>query len=147
MKHNSCINKICVFEPNILSDLTRNILYKYKILIYDICNGGLCRTKNKDEKKNNVSKGGNVFVIDDHWTYLAIGCLEKNGCSELLGARLVQQSYAHVTKAKILKKEHPIFRIFYDLSSENNNINVSVTHKTDTFYNNIDEYNRDFNRI
>jgi len=143
LKQNSCINKICVFEPNILPDLTENILSKYKILIYDICNCGFGRTKSKDEIKNYVSKGGNVIVTHDHWTYLANGYLEMNGCIELLGARLVQQSYTHVTKAKILKKEHPIFKVFYDLSSENNNINVSDTHKTDTFYNNIDEYNRD----
>ena len=143
LKKNSCINKICVFEPNILQDLTENILSKYKILIYDICNCGFGRTKNKDEIKNFVSKGGNIIVTHDHWTYLGNGCLETNGCSELLGAKLVQQSYAHVTKAKIIKKEHPIFTKFYDLSSENSNINVCDTHKTDTFYNNIDEYNRD----
>ena len=145
LKQNPCINKICVFEPNILSDLTENILSKYKILIYDICNGGFGKTRSKNEIKNYVSKGGNVIVTHDHWTYLGNGCLEIGGCSELLGARLVWQSYIGVTKAKILKKDHPIFKTFYDLSSESTNdiINICNTHKTDMFYNNIDEYNKD----
>ena len=142
LKQNPCVNKISVFEPNILPDLTIIMLSKYKILIYDICNGGFNKNANKDIIKNYVTQGGNVIVTHDHWTYSKINP-KTGGCCELLGARLEEQSYKTTTKAKILQKNHPIFKSFYDLSSTNDNIDIYKTHKTDTIYDNIDTYNKD----
>ena len=147
LKQSPCVNKISVFDPNtILSDLSKKILSQFKIIVYDIFNGGFFKTenKNKEEIKNYVSKGGNIIVTHDHWTYSKINP-EIGGYSELIGARLKEQSYSTTNKAKVLKKNHSIFKSFFDLTSESNNeiINICSTHKTDTIYDNIDEYNKD----
>lgn len=147
LKQNPCINKISVIDPNtILPDLSEKILSKFKIMVYDIYNGGFLKTenKNKEQIKNYISKGGNIIVTHDHWTYLGINP-EKGGYCELLGARLQTQSYKSSTKIKILKKNHPIFKSFFDLTSESNNetININCTHKTDTIYDNYEEYKKD----
>ena len=139
---NPCINKISVIEPSmILPNLTEKILSKFKIVIYDICNGGFGKTNNKEEVKNYLLKGGNIIVTHDHWTYL-LNC----DFSELLGAKLVTQSYQGTTKAKIIKKDHPVFKSFYDLYSENTNnyITIGSTHKTDTdFSDKLEEFVKD----
>jgi len=101
---NPCINKISVIEPSmILSNLTEKILSKFKIVIYDICNGGFGKTNNKEYVKKYLLTGGNIIVTHDYWTYL-----KNDDFSELLGAKLVSQSYCNTNKAKIMKMEHPI---------------------------------------
>ena len=133
ISQNPCINKISVIEPGmILSNLTEKILSKFKIIIYDICNAGFGKTKNKEEVKKYLLKGGNIIVTHDHWTYA-----KNDDFSEVLGAKLVPPpSYVSSNKAKILKKEHPVFKSFYDLYSENsdNYIDICSTHKTDTYF-------------
>ena len=139
---NPSVNKISVIEPNmILPYLTEKILLKFKIVIYDICNSGFGKTNNKEDVKKYLLKGGNIIVTHDHWTYLG-----NDDFSEVLGAKLVSSSYVSSTKAKILKKEHPVLKSFYDLYSENKDdyIDIYSTHKTDTdFSDKFEEYSRD----
>ena len=119
-----------------------NVIYEhiknYKIIIFDLQDAGYCDTNNPSEMKKYLSEGGNIIVTHDHWSY------NKKGCADLFGAKLIQQNYAFVKKAKILNNSHPIFTSFYQLDFENQKIiDIACTHKSNTVYENIEEYNKD----
>ena len=140
MKFNNIINKINVQDPQFaLPRLTYQNIKEFKIIIYDLQDGGYGDTNNIDEIRNYLINGGNMIVTHDQWSFLP-----RKGCPQLFGAKLQTQKYNCTTKAKINKNYHPIFTSFYDLCLENQTIiAVSNTHKTDTIFENIQEYYKD----
>lgn len=98
--------------------------------------GGFGNTKNINEIKNYLENGGNIIVTHDQWSYALI-----EGCAELLGARLQTQNYIYANKAKIVNNSHPVFTSFFNLE-DLNIISISATHKTDTIYDNQEEYKK-----
>ena len=59
----------------------------------------------------------------------------------LLNAKFESQNNCKSVKARILNSSHPIFKSLYNLNLQNNSlINIAMTHKTDTVFNNKQEY-------
>ena len=133
------VDKIDIILPqNILPNPIYDNIRKYKMIIFDLQDAGYCDTNNPEVIKKYLNEGGNIIVTHDHWTY------NKKGCAELFGAKLVNQNYVHTKKAKIVNNLHPIFTTFYQLDYGNQKIiDIARTHKTNTFYENVEEYKKD----
>ena len=140
LKFNNIINKINVEDPKfVLPRLTYQNIKEFKILIYDLQDSGYGDTNNIDEIRNYLINGGNIIVTHDHWSHNI-----HKGCAQLFGAKLQNQNYNITKKAKINKNDHPVFTSFYDLYLENQTIiEVSNTHKSDTIFEDIQEYYKD----
>ena len=138
LKLNKRINNISIFPPEfIIPRLIYEDIYQYKIIIYDLQNSGYSATNNYEDIKKYFEYGGNIIVTHDHWTYIK----NKSNCIQLLNAKLEQQNNNGSKKARILNNSHPIFKSHYNLNLENNSlINIAETHKTDTVYNDKQEY-------
>ena len=138
LKLNERIDKISIFNPNfIIPMLLYENINKYKIIIYDLKNGGYTSTNNYEDIKKYLENGGNIIITHDHWSYTNI----PGNCTQLLNAKLVLQQYSYINKARILNNMHPIFKSHFNLDLSNNSlIDIAYTHKTDTFFNNKEEY-------
>ena len=136
------INKIEVKSPeSIIPNLKYDNIKNSKIIIFDLQDSGYggYSYNNINEVKNYLINGGNIIVTHDHWSFL-----RNKAYPELFGAKLKRQQYVFVKKVKILNNLHPVFTSFYQINLENNSIiDIASTHKTDTIYENIDEYNKD----
>ena len=135
------VNKIEIKSPqSIIPNLKFDNIKNYKIIIFDFQDGGFGGYSNNiEDVRNYLTNGGNIIVTHDHWSFL-----ENKGYYELFGAKIKKLQYTFVKKAKILNNTHPVFSSFYQINLENQSIiNISSTHKTDTIYENIEEYNKD----
>ena len=132
------INKISILSPKfILPKLTEKNIKQFKIIIYDLQDAGYGDTTNKKDIYNYLNNGGNIILTHDQWSYL-----KNKGLIELIGAKLIQQNYVYANKAKIIKNLHPIFNSYYNLQySKDSFVKVQTTHKTDTVFENSEEYN------
>ena len=137
LKLNISTENISVIKPeSILDNPTYSKLKHYKVMIYDLIDGGYRDTKNVEEIKKYLVNGGIIIVTHDQWTVR-----DKSNCLQLLGAKNQKCSIVQIKKAKILNIGHPIFKTFYDLSSINKNIEISETHRPNSFgYENKEEY-------
>ena len=133
------VDKIDFILPqNILPNPKYDNMKKYKMIIFDLQDAGFCDTNNPEVIKKYLNDGGNIIVTHDHWTY------NKKGCAHLFGAKIVNQNYVHVKKAKIINNLHPVFTSFYQLDYGNQKIiDIARTHKTNTIYENVEEYKKD----
>ncbi len=141
LKFNNSINKLEIQSPNILPNMKYENIKNHKIIIYDLQDGGFEYTSNIDEITNYLKNGGNIIITHDQWTYG-----QRSSCShaKLLGAKIEIQNYSFKTEARILNNKHPVFISFYNLYMNNQNmITISETHKTDTVYENKDDYFKD----
>ena len=140
LKLNERINNISIFPPEfIIPRLIFEDINKYKIIIYDLQDGGYSTTNNYEDIKKYLENGGNIIVTHDHWTYYSL----KDDCIKLLNAKIEQQNYTHSNKARIINNSHPIFKSHYNLNLPNNSlIDIANTHKTDTVYIDMQEYSK-----
>ena len=139
LKYIKSINNLEIKSPEkILPNIMYNSIKNYKLLIIDLQDGGYSGYNNVNEIKQYLNDGGNIIVTHDQWTYN-----QHKGCAELLGAKLVSQNYNFVNRVRIVNNSHPIFTSFYQLDYDNQKIiEISQTHKTDTVYENKEEYNK-----
>ena len=127
------INKIQIESNSIISKLTYEKLKIFKMVIYDLKDGGYGDTKNIDEIKNYLLNGGNIILTHDHI---------YGNYANLLGAKK-DNKWLLKKKAKILKKTHPIFKSFYNLLLfVNDEFEISDTHKHALNFENLEEYNQ-----
>jgi hypothetical protein len=141
LQFNNAINKIEVKMPNVLPNMKCQNFKNYKIMIYDLEDGGFEYTSNIDEISNYLTDGGNIIITHDQWTYMP-----RKTCThaKLLGAKIQSQNYKEVNEAKIFNNNHPIFVSFYNLYMNNQNMfKISLTHKTDTVFENQDDFFKD----
>ena len=130
-------------SSSFLSTINYEKIKKYKIVIYDLKDGGYCETKNAEEVKKYVANGGNVIVTHDQWNY---GWDKNTSCMYLFLRGKYDPNKPggkEVNKAKILKKDHPIFNSFYSLQLlSTDEIEVTTTHRNPIKFENVDEYNK-----
>ena len=133
------INKISIISPNyILPRLTEENIQSFKIIIYDLQDAGYGNTNNKEDLNKYLLNGGNIIITHDHWSYI-----QNKSPIELLNAKIIHQTYVFVNKAKIKNNSHPVFNSLYNLSySKDSIIQIELTHKSDTVYNDLEEYNK-----
>ena len=142
LRLNKKINNITIFSPDfIIPKLTYQNINEYKIIIYDLSDGGYgIKTNINEDIKQYLENGGNIIITHDHWTLQN----PQGDYAPLLNAKLIPHKYVIVGKAKILNNNHPIFKSYYNLNLQNNSeIDIAQTHKTDTEYNNNEEYLKD----
>ena len=141
LKFNNAVNKIDIQSPNILTNMKFANMQNYKIMIYDLNNSGFEQTSNPEEFEKYLSNGGNIIITHDQWTYYN---RKASANAKLLGAKIQHQNYNVTKKAKIFNNNHPIFTSFYNLYMNNQKIiDISETHKTDTIYENKEEFEKD----
>ena len=141
LKYNNSINRFDIQSPNLLPNMKFQNIQNYKGIIYDLNDAGFNQASNLEEITKYLKNGGNIIITHDQWTY-AKSKGQTN--AQLLGAKIQIQNYVAVTKAKIFNNNHPVFTSFYNLYMNNQNtIAISATHKTDTVYENIEEYYKD----
>jgi len=129
LKISPFVNNITVLSPNsMINKLNFQNLKKFKIIIYDMKDYGFQLKENISEIKQYLLNNGNIIVNHDHWTIDSY----KGKLYELLGAKLKGQKKTHVKKAKILQKEHPIFKSYFLMDKEI--FDIAETHKSDTIY-------------
>jgi hypothetical protein len=141
LQFNNAINKIEAKTPKIVPNMKCQNFKNYKIMIYDLEDGGFEYTSNIDEISNYLTGGGNIIVTHDQWTYMP-----RKACAhaKLIGAKIQSQSYKTANEAKIFNNNHPIFVSFYNLYMNNQNMfKISLTHKTDTVFENQDDFFKD----
>ena len=138
LEMNPFINQISTFKSDfILPRLTKENMIKFKIIIYDLNDGGFIKNYYNDDIKNYLLNGGNIIVTHDHWSNEGT----EQGLVDLIGATIKVQNYSPVTKAKVFNNTHPVFNSFYKLELENQSeFNISQTHRTYTKYLDEDEY-------
>ena len=116
-------------------------MQQFKAIIYDLQDSGFEETINTEEINNYLKNGGNIIITHDQWSYWT---RKASVNAKLFGAKIQKQDYNFVSKAKIYNNNHPIFTSFYDLYLDNKSIiNISATHKSDTIYENMEEYYKD----
>ena len=129
LKISPFVDNITVLPPNFtINKLNFQNLKKFKIIIYDMKDYGFQLKENISEIKQYLSNNGNIIVTHDHWTIDSY----KGKLYELLGAKLKSQSKTKVKKAKVLQKEHPIFKSYFLM--EQDIFDIAETHKSDTIY-------------
>ena len=141
LKFNNSINKVDIKPSKALPNLKFQNMQQFKAIIYDLQDGGFEETINTEEINNYLKNGGNIIITHDCWSYS-----NRKSCinAKFIGAKIQSQNYNTVSKAKIFNNNHPIFTSFYDLYLDNKSIiNISATHKTDTIYENMEEYYKD----
>ena len=124
------INQISILSPNfIVPRLNEQFLNKFKIIIYDLQDGGFQIADDIHEIKKYLNNGGNIILTHDQWL-----CRYYKGESYKLFKVYIENKgiYKNVKKAKIVKSDHPIFKSFYQLNIYD--IDISETHKTDNIY-------------
>ena len=136
------INKISIISPNyILPRLTEENIQSFKIIIYDLQDAGYGNTNNKEDLNKYLLNGGNIIITHDQWSNAAY-----ISPIELLNAKLSYQgneAIKIVNKVKIKNNSHPVFNSLYNLSySKDSIIQIELTHKSDTVYNDLEEYNK-----
>ena len=139
---NPIITHFSTLKPDfILPKLNKDYLKKFKIILYDLQDGGYKAVTQKEAIKEYVMNGGNIIVTHDHWT---IASCSISGMEELLGATLKVQTYVATTVATVIKESHPIFNSYYNLNfTKGTPLTVSSTHHSDTIYSDLDIYARD----
>ena len=141
LKFNNSINKIDIKPSKSLSNLNFKNMQQFKAIIYDLQDSGFEETINTEEINNYLKNGGNIIITHDQWSHW-IRMASVN--AKFFGAKIQKQDYIFVSKAKIYNNNHPIFTSFYDLYLDNKSIiNISATHKSDTIYENMEEYYKD----
>ena len=129
LKISPFINNITVLPPNfIVNKLNFQNFKNFKIIIYDMKDYGFQLKENISEIKQYLLNNGNIIVTHDHWTINSY----KGKLYELLGAKLKKQEKIKVKKAKVLQKEHPIFKSYFLMDKEI--FDIAETHKSDTIY-------------
>ena len=129
LKISPFVNNITVLPPNyIVKKLNIQNFKNYKIIIYDMKDYGFQLNENISEIKQYLLNNGNIIVTHDHWTINSY----KGKLYELLGAKLKKQEKIKVKKAKVLQKEHPIFKSYFLMDKEI--FDIAETHKSDTIY-------------
>ena len=138
LKFNNSINKVDIKPSKILTNLKFQDMQQFKAIIYDLQDSGFEEACNIEDINKYLNNGGSIIITHDQWTHWPRkACVNAN----LIGAKIQPQEYTFVSKAKILNNNHPIFTSFYNLYMNNKDIiNISSTHKTDTIYENIEEY-------
>ncbi len=136
------INKISIITPSyILSRLTEQNIQSFKIIIYDLQDSGYGNTNNKEDLNKYLLNGGNIIITHDQWSNAAY-----ISPIELLNAKLSYQgneAIKIVNKVKIKNNSHPVFNSLYNLSYlKDSVVQIELTHKTHTVYNDIEEYNK-----
>ena len=139
---NPIITHFSTLKPDfVLPKLNKDYLKKFKIILYDLQDGGYKAVTQKEAIKEYVMNGGNIIVTHDHWT---IASCSISGMEELLGATLKNQTYVRVTSATVTKESHPIFNSYYNLNfTKGTPLTISNTHHSDTIYSDLDIYARD----
>ena len=139
LKSIKILNKIDIISPVNFQNIKYKDIKNYKIIVYDLQDGGYCNINNPEDIKNYLKEGGNIIITHDQWSHYV-----WKTCPELLGAKLIRQDYAHTKKAKIINNSHPIFTSYYQLDYKNQEIiDIANTHKTDTVYENKEEFMKD----
>ena len=141
LKFNNSINKFDIKSSKMLPNLKFENMQQFKAIIYDLNDAGFEETISLEEINKYMINGGNIIITHDQWTYAP-----RKACvnAKLIGAKIKSQNYTFTTKAKIYNNNHPIFTSFYNLYMNNQNIiDISTTHKTDTIYENMEEYYKD----
>ena len=128
LKISPFVNNITVLSPNLINKLNFQNLKKFKIIIYDMKDYGFQLKENTSEIKQYLLNNGNIIVTHDHWTINSY----KGKLYELLGAKLKKQEKIKVKKAKVLQKEHPIFKSYFLMDKDT--FDIAETHKSDTIY-------------
>ena len=141
LKFNNSINKIDIKPSKALPNLNFQNMQQFKAIIYDLKDAGFEETCNIEEINKYLKNGGNIIITHDQWTHSP---RKASANAKLIGAKIQKQEFTFVSKAKIYNDNHPIFTSFYNLYLDNQNIiNISPTHKTDTIYENMKEYFKD----
>ena len=133
------VNKISIISPSyILSRLTEQNIQSFKIIIFDLQDSGYGNSNNKEDLNKYLLNGGNIIITHDQWS----NAVYKSPI-ELLNAKLIIQEIKIVNKVKIKNNSHPVFNSLYNLSySKDSVVQIELTHKTHTVYNDIEEYNK-----
>ena len=138
LKFNNSINEVDIKQSKILPNLNFQNMKQFKGIIYDLQDSGFEEACKTEEINNYLKNGGNIIITHDQWSHWT-----RKACvnAKLFGAKIQKQDYITVSKAKIFNNNHPIFTSFYDLYLDNRSIiKISATHKTDTIYENMEEY-------
>ena len=136
LKISPFVNNITIIPPNdILNKMTFQHFNKFKIIIYDMKDYGYQTKENLSEIKQYLLNNGNIIVTHDQWTIVSY----RGESYKLLGATLKNQDKTKVRKAKILKKDHPIFQSYFSFEQEI--FDIAETHKSDTVYPNTNYLN------
>ena len=130
---NPIITHFSTLKPDfVLPKLNKDYLKKFKIILYDLQDGGYKAVTQKEAIKE---------YTHDHWT---IASCSISGMEELLGATLKVQTYVATTVATVIKDSHPIFNSYYNLNfTKGTPLTISNTHHSDTIYSDLDIYARD----
>ena len=107
------INDISIFNNNfIVQKFNDRIMEKFKIIIYDLNDGGFGIRLGDENVRKYLSKGGNIIFTHDQW----------------MNNNRYQKDY-YASKIKIVDDEHPVFSSYYKLNI--NNLQISETHSSD----------------
>ena len=130
LKISPFVNNITILPPNFINKkINFQNLKKYKIIIYDMKDYGFQVKEDYSEILQYLLNNGNIIVTHDHWTIDSY----KGKLYELLGAKLKKlENKKKVTKAKVLQKEHPIFKSYFLMDKDI--FDIAETHKSDTIY-------------
>ena len=129
LKISPFVNNITIIQPNnIINKMNFQNFKKFKMIIYDMKDYGFQTNENFAEVKQYLLNNGNIIITHDQWTIISY----KGKLYELLGAKLTKRDKTKVTKAKVLKKDHPIFQSYYFLDKKI--FDIAQTHKSDTVY-------------
>ena len=107
------INEISIFNNNfIVQKFNDRIMEKFKIIIYDLNDGGFGIRLGDENVRKYLNKGGNIIFTHEQW-------MNDNS----------YQTYYLASKIKIVDDEHPVFSSYYKLNI--NNLQISETHSSD----------------
>jgi len=107
------INEISIFNNNfIVQKFNDRIMEKFKIIIYDLNDGGFGIRLGDENVRKYLSKGGNIIFTHDQW----------------MNNNRYQKDY-YASKIKIVDDEHPVFSSYYKLNISN--LQITETHNSD----------------
>ena len=85
---------------------------KFKIIIYDLKDGGFGIRLGDENVRKYLNKGGNIIFTHEQW-------MNDNR----------YQTYYYSSKIRIVDDEHPVFSSYYKLNF--NNFHITETHSSD----------------
>ena len=104
------INDISIFNNVfIVQRFNDRIMEKFKIIIYDLKDGGFGIRLGDENVRKYLNKGGNIIFTHEQW-------INDNR----------YQTYYYSSKIKIVDDKHPVFSSYYKLNI--NNLQISETH-------------------
>ena len=140
LKLNPFVNHISTIHPDlIISSFTEDKIKKFKIILYDLKDGGFIKTIYHEDIKKYLLNGGNIILTHEHWTR-EITC--DSDIIKLIDGTFIGEQTQDVIKAKVINNSHPVFNSYYKLGLNNQQeFEISKTHKHQIIYNQ-EEYNK-----